>query len=171
MTRTGFIALLLLPLLADRAFAQPTESTGAEAGTALVEASLGYTGFGDDGWIHHTAVGGAVRGHVTPRISLAAELSYHVGPGQDRDLMVQGLAYVDLRRPRIGQVGRIEPYVLVGGGIMGHSGDYGSSSSPTVTWGGGSRVWVARRLYLTADARLGWPPNLRVVTSVGVLLR
>jgi hypothetical protein len=32
-------------------------------------------------------------------------------------------------------------------------------------------VWVARRVYVTADARLGWPPHVRVVSGAGVLLR
>jgi hypothetical protein len=77
----------------------------------------------------------------------------------------------DIRRPRVGQVGRIEPYVLVGGGIIGHNNGYESSAWPALTWGGGTRVWVARRIYVTTDARLGWPPHVRVVGGVGMLLR
>ena len=169
--RTGLLPALLLFVTVGVASAQPPESAPVESGTTLVEAGAGYTGFADDGMIHHSALGGTLRAHLTPRISVAAEVSYHVGPGQDRDVMLQGLAYLDFRRPRLGQVGRIEPYVLVGGGLMHHSTGYWSSAGPAVTWGGGTRVWVAERVYVTADARLGWPPHLRIVSSVGVLLR
>jgi hypothetical protein len=169
--RTGLLPALLVFVSAGAASAQPPESVPVEAGTALVEGSVGYTGFGDDGWIHHAAAGGTLRGHLTPRISVAAELSYHSGPGQDRDVMLQGLAYIDLRHPRLGQAGRVEPYVLVGGGLMGHSDGFSSTACPVMTWGGGTRVWVAPRVYVTADARLGVPIHLRIVSGVGVLLR
>ena len=169
--RIWLSTFLLLPVLAATASAQTAESALVQNGTGLVEVGAGYTGFGDDGLINHLSFGTAIRGHVTPRISLAGELSYHVGPGQDRDVMVQGFAYVDFRTPRIGEVGRVEPYVLVGGGFMSHSGGGYSSLSPTIAWGGGARVWVAPRVYVTADARLGVPAHIRVVSGVGVLLR
>jgi hypothetical protein len=171
MTRAGFFTLLFCLFLAAAVSAQPPESPSAESGTVLAEGTVGYTGFGDEGLIHHAAFGGTVRGHVTPRISLAGELSYHIGPGQDRDVMVQGLAYVDFRTPRLGQAGRVEPYVLVGGGLLANSTGFGSASCLLLTWGGGTRVWVARRAYVTVDARLGWTPNIRVVSGVGILLR
>jgi hypothetical protein len=153
------------------ASAQPRAIRPAPPGPAAVEATVGYTGFGDDGLIHHTGMGAAVRVHLTPRLSVGPELSYHIGPSRDRDLLLQGVAYFDLRRPSLGEPGRIEPYVLAGGGLMGHDSGYDSSASPTATWGGGARVWVTRRAYVVADARLGWPPNVRVVTGLGLLLR
>jgi hypothetical protein len=153
------------------ASAQSTRLPSASARATAVEATIGYTGFGDDGLIHHTGTGATVRVHLTPRISVGPEISYHIGPSRDRDLLVQGLAYFDLRRPSSGHPGRIEPYVLVGGGLMSHDSGYGSSGSLTATTGGGARVWVSRQVYVVADARLGWPTNLRVVTGMGLLLR
>jgi hypothetical protein len=132
------------------ASAQPRAIRPAPSAPAAAEATIGYTGFGDDGLIHHTGIGATLRVHLTPRLSVGPEISYHIGPSRDRDLLLQGVAYFDLRRPSPGAPGRIEPYVLAGGG---------------------ARVWVTRRAYVVADARLGWPPNVRVVTGLGLLLR
>ena len=166
------ITLTVLAVLssASLAFAQPDPGP-ARPGTTLAEMGIGYTGFADDGMIHHRGVSGAVRVHVTPRISVGGELSYQVGPGLDRDVMPLVVVTADLRQPRPGDVGRIEPFVLAGAGIIGHTSGYEPSAWPTVTWGGGTRVWLAERVYVTADARLGWPAYLRFVSGVGVLLR
>ncbi len=155
---------------AATASAQP-RTPSVPTGTTTAEATIGYTGFGDDGLIHHTGMAGAVRVHITPRISVGPELSYHVGPSQDRDLLVQGVAYLDLRRPQLGHPGRIEPYVLVGGGLMSHDSGCCNSGTLTGMWGGGARIWVTEQAYVIADARMGWPPNVRVVTGMGLVLR
>lgn len=167
----ALVALFTCGVFLRAASAQSSETPSVPSGTTAAEATIGYTGFGDDGLIHHTGTGATVRVHLTPRISVGPEISYHIGPSRDRDLLVQGLAYFDLRRPSSGQPGRVEPYVLVGGGLMGHDSGYGSSGSLTATTGGGARVWVSRQAYVVADARLGWPPNVRVVTGMGLLLR
>lgn len=163
------LAASIAPLAA--ASAQPLELPSGPSRATAAEATVGYTGYGDDGLIHHTGLGAAVRVHLTPRISVGPEISYHIGPSRDRDLLVQGVAYFDFRRPASGDLGRIEPYVLVGGGLMGHDSGYSTSASPTAMWGGGARVWVSRQAYVVADARLGWPANVRVVTGMGLLLR
>lgn len=163
--------LLTCGVFLPSASAQSTDVRSAPSRTTAAEATIGYTGFADDRVIHHTGTGATVRVHLTPRISVGPEISYHIGPSRDRDLLVQGLAYVDLRRSSSGHPGRIEPYVLVGGGLMSHDSGYGSSGSLTVTTGGGARVWVSRQAYIVADARLGWPANVRVVTGVGLLAR
>ena len=165
------VALLTCGAFLRPASAQPTETPSRPSRPTAAEATIGYTGFGDDGIIHHTGTGATVRVHLTPRISAGPEISYHLGPSRDRDLLLQGLMYFDLRKPSAGHAGRIEPYVLAGGGLMSHDSGYGSSGSLTATSGGGARIWVSRQAYVVADARLGWPPNIRVVTGMGILLR
>jgi hypothetical protein len=167
----ALVALFTCGVFLRAASAQSTDAPSVPSRTTAAEATIGYTGFGDDGLIHHTGTGATVRVHLTPRISVGPEISYHIGPSRDRDLLVQGLVYFDLRRPSLGHAGRVEPYVVAGGGLMGHDSGYGSSGSLTATTGGGARVWVSRQAYVVADARLGWPPNLRVVTGMGLLLR
>jgi hypothetical protein len=165
------IILLALVLCFNGSARAQSDSGPARPGTTLTELGAGYTGFADDGIIHHTGINGAVRVHVTPRISIGGELSYQLGPGLDRDVMPLVVMTADLRQPCLGEVGRVEPFVLVGAGIIGHTSEYEPSAWPTVTWGGGARVWLAERVYVTADARLGWPSHLRIVSGVGMLLR
>lgn len=168
--RLTFVSVLL--------FAPPAaaQSPGAEAdaarrGTSLAEVSAGYTAFLDDGILDHTGVGGALRVHLTPRISVGPEVSYQSGPGNDTDLMLLGVATFDIRRARIGRPGRVEPYLLAGAGLLNHSGSYGSDASMAVTWGGGTRVWVSRRVYVGGDVRMGLAPHIRVLGTVGVVPR
>ena len=172
MSRMFVLAFLITSTVPfTTASAQPASISEIPARTTTAEATIGYTGFGDDGLIHHTGMGAAVRVHLTPRIGVGPEISYHIGPSNDRDLLLQGVAHFDLRRPSFPRPGRIEPYLLVGGGLMSHDSGYGSWGSVTAMWGGGARVWVTEQTYVVADARLGWPANVRVVTGMGLLLR
>lgn len=176
MRRLLTLALLAAIGSASAAAAQPPgaedEAGAVRFGTTAAEFSTGYTAFYDDGLLNHAGVGGALRVHLTPRLSVGPELSYHAGPGSDRDLILFGLVTFDLRTPRVGQAGRVEPYLLAGAGLLRHSSSYGgvsySSSAAMVTWGGGARVWLSRRVYAGADVRMGWEPHLRVLAVVGV---
>jgi hypothetical protein len=165
---TCICSLPAVPVAAQHASA---EADTARLGTSLVEASAGYTAFYDDGVLDHTGVGGALRVHLTPRISVGPDVSYQAGPGNDTDLMLLGVATFDVRRARIGRPGRVEPYLLAGAGLLSHSGPYGSDASMAVTWGGGTRVWVSRRVYVGGDVRMGLAPHIRVLGTVGVVPR
>lgn len=173
MTRTLLFSLLAVALNTVTAGLAAAQGEGSlvAPGAAAAEIAVGYTGFGDDGLIHHSAAAGTLRSHLTPRVSVGAELSYHIGPRRDRDTLLMGLAIFDIRRPRAGRAGRVEPYFVVGGGLMHHGSAYGSGSSWTAMGGGGTRVWVGKRAYVTAEGRMGWPPNIRILTAVGVLFR
>jgi hypothetical protein len=173
MRRLHRLTFLSVLLLAAPAAAQSSgaEADAARPGTSLAEVSAGYTAFLDDGVLDHIGTGGALRVHLTPRISVGPELSYQAGPGDDTDLMLFGVATFDIRRARIGRPGRVEPYLLAGAGLLIHSGSYGSSTSRTVTWGGGTRVWVSRRVYVGGDVRMGLAPHVRVLGTVGVVPR
>ena len=171
MSHLGLLAGVITCLAPLAASAQPADFKSVPTRTTAAEATIGYTGFGDDGLIHHTGMGGTVRVHLTPRISVGPEISYHIGPSTDRDLLIQGVAFFDLRHPASGTPGRVEPYVLVGSGLMAHDCGCGTLTSWTAMWGGGARVWVSRRAYVVADARMGWPSNIRVVAGLGLQLR
>ena len=159
-----------LLLLATSAFAQ-TDASAVKAGTTTAEVSFNYAAFFDDGAIDHRGVAGTMRVHVTPRLSIGPELRYLMGPGDDRDVVLTGNLTIDFRKPRVGQAGRIEPYAVVGAGLLSHSSTNWSGVSPFVTWGGGARVWLARQVYAASDVRLGWYPHMRVTTTVGIVGR
>jgi hypothetical protein len=157
-----FIAGCLV--FAGRAFAQPRAAP-------VVEAGVGYAGFVDDATIAHAVAAGAVRWHVTPRLSIGPEITYMKGPRSDRDLFVTGNVVWDLV-PGGGRAGRVVPYVLGGAGVFRHFDRFGATSfasnEGTFTAGGGARVWATRRVYVGAEARFGWELHTRVSGTVGV---
>src|SRR5688572_6808403 len=101
------IALLVIPTLAR------AQSAAAPALTA----SGGWTGFVDEGLISHGAFGVGAEWLPTQNLSVGPELLYMVGPWDDRDLFLVGIARVGILPIR----SRVAPFVMLGGGIMTHS--------------------------------------------------
>ena len=173
------LAVGLLVVLSGPATAQPVAQTAATSVAAaprvVADGALGWAGFGDEGIIHHTLIGAAWRGYVTRRISLGPEVQFMSGPGSDRDLILTGNVMVDLLAPTASRPRRTTPFVVLGGGLFRHTqrfltGTF-SSTEGAFTFGTGVRTWVNERVYVAADARLGWEPHLRVAALVGVALQ
>ncbi len=94
-----------------------------------------------------------------------------VGPDTDRDLVLTGNLTFDFRKPSAASPPLVEPFIVIGGGLYQHSnsvaaGTY-SSTEGSLTVGGGVRLRVDERVYVAADARLGWEPHIRIVGLVG----
>jgi hypothetical protein len=140
----------------------------------VVEGSLGWAGFGDEGLIHHTLVGAGARYYVSRRFSIGPELQYMVGPDSDRDLIVTGNIVFDVLAPTADRPRRTTPYLVAGGGLFRHSDRFGSetfsSTEGAFTAGVGIRGWASDRVFLAIDARLGWEPHLRLAGTVGIAL-
>lgn len=138
----------------------------------VVEGSLGWAGFGDEGIVHHTLVGAGARFYVSRRFSLGPELQYMDGPDSDRDLILTGNIVFDVLGPTATRPRRTTPYLVAGGGLFRHSTRFISesftSSEGAFTAGVGVRGWVSERVFVAADARLGWEPHVRVAGTVGV---
>jgi hypothetical protein len=137
----------------------------AQEGTprpGLVEGHAGYTGFGDDGIVHHVTAGTGVRWRLAPRIHVGPEIMYMVGPGRDRDVFLTGTLTFDL----LAGDRLVTPYLLANGGFMfsslGLDGSLGAFSL-----GGGARIRVSERFFVAPEARLGNPPQIRGGLSVG----
>lgn len=163
-------ATVALALWAVRAAAQPvTELEGRPA--PVVEGALGWTGFADEGVIHHTLVGVGARYYLWPRVSVGPELQWMVGPGQDRDLVLTGNLVLDALGPRSGRPRRVTPYLVLGGGLFHHSDQFGGSTEGAFTAGPGLRARVSDRVFVAADARIGWELHLRLAAVAGVALR
>ena len=135
----------------------------------------GYAGFIDESLIGHGVVSATARYQLTRRISIGPELVYMAGPGADRDLFLTGNMTVDfLVRPVGSRTGSVNPFLVVGGGVMRHSNRFGggqSFSSVEGAWtgGAGARVWVAERIYAIGEYRVGWEPHARVTGGIGVV--
>jgi hypothetical protein len=156
-TRAIFVFLACCP---GAVFAQTTDPRPLSA----VEFTAGYAGFVDEETIDHTVLGGALRVHLTPLISVGPELQYMIGPGDERDLILTGNVTIDVLRRRV------TPFVVFGGGLFHHSGEFGSSTEGSFTAGPGVRGWLNDRVYVASELRLGWELHYRITGTVGVAL-
>ena len=140
----------------------------------VLEMTAGHAGFVDDAMISHLVVGGQARWPVTPRLSIGPEITYMKGPRSDRDLFVTGNVTWDLVTQGARRAGLVVPYVLGGAGFFRHFDRFGpadfASNEGTFTAGGGARFWVTPRVYVGAEARVGWELHTRLAGTVGVQL-
>jgi hypothetical protein len=172
MRARGRVVLVVCGMLAAM-FAR-LSAAESRPGPAL-EISTGWAGFVDNATIHHGVVGGAGRFYVTPRVSVGPELTYMIGPRNDRDLILTGNLTFDFRKPRPGRPLRFTPYLVAGGGLFHHSARFSGRSFATnegaFTGGGGARFFVTDSLYIAPEARLGWELHQRLTVTVGWQLR
>lgn len=165
---------ILMALCAAPAAAQPATASAVRP-APVVEGTLGWSGFADDSTVHHGLFGAGARMYVTPRISVGPEVQYMVGPGQDRDLLLTVNFVVDLLAPTPTAQRRATPYLVAGGGLLRHSdrfltGTYASTEG-AFTAGLGVRAWATDRVFVAADARVGWELHVRLAATVGVALK
>lgn len=161
--------LLFIAALASPALAQSDASADTRAGAVLVEAAASHNSF--DSRHGHAALGGGVRIHAARRLSFGLELQRQVGDAPSPHLFPTLTATVDLREARLGARGHVQPFLTASAGFIGHSNEFDSSGWPALAGGGGLRVWLSRRLYVTTSVRAGLPRHTRVAAGVGVLVR
>jgi len=143
-----------------------------EVRRAAAEFSAGWIGFPDDGAVvGETLVGGAVRWHLTPRVSVGPELLW-IGGSNHSHLVLTGNMTFDMFSPTNGRPAPVTPFIVVGGGLFRtnesfFNGDF-SSTEGAFTVGGGVRGNPSDRITLGIDARLGWETHIRVNGFIGV---
>lgn len=142
---------------------------------AEVKAIVGGASFGEE--IPHGVVGGAVRIYLSPRISLEPEFLYMRHSRNDQDFLFQPNIAVDLTQPN----GRIVPYVIAGIGVInnrsrfsGQDFDTGaprefdtSFTSWTASAGGGVKIFLTDRFFISPEVRVGREPSVRGTINVG----
>lgn len=150
------LALVALPALAG---AQNTFRRS-------VELSTGYAAFLDESPIEHFTVGGAWKWRATPRVSVGPEIVYMRGPGSDRDLFLTGKLVVDFMPAR-----RASPYFVADGGLMLHHTEFFNGPhwvrEGAGSFGGGVRIGINDRMYVSPEVRIGWEPHIRVGALFG----
>jgi opacity protein-like surface antigen len=149
----------------------PLSAAAQHAGpVSHVTVAGGYAGFIDDATIGHGVVGVGAGWVVAPRLAIGPELLYMIGPDNDRDLFVLGVARIGLRRFREPVV----PFLTVGGGLMRHSDRFNgvsfSGTEGAFIAGGGVRLDLSPRVYIAPEFAIGWEPHWRASLSVGVAL-
>jgi hypothetical protein len=160
--------LLLASPLAGRVAAQ-------ERPGPVVEFTVAWMGFPDDGLVSESVGGGAGRFYVSPRISLGPEVAFIQGDNHSH-LMATGNITVDLLSPVAGsRARRVTPFVVVGGGLFQTRSRFStgtfSSNEGAFTAGVGVRALVGDRVTVGVDTRIGWEPHIRVSGVVGIRLK
>jgi len=136
---------------------------------------FGSAVFGED--LEHTLVGGAVRAYVTKRLSIEPEYLYLRRSKDDQDHLVQMNVAFDLTDP----TKRFVPYGMAGAGVLHNRGRvFGSdfvTGAPFVreisftTWtasaGGGVKIFLTNRLFVSPELRVGREPTFRATINVG----
>lgn len=129
----------------------------------VAEVSGGWAGLVDDATKDYLLVGGTVRRHVSPRVSVGPEFvimsnSDLVG---DRNVMLTGNVVLDAAPDA-----RVSAFAIGGVGMFWgreqlRDGPYWSSD-PAFTAGGGLRVHVTESVTLGGEYRIGWELHQRV---------
>ena len=129
----------------------------------VAEVSGGWAGLVDDATKNYLLVGGTVRRHVSPRVSVGPEFvimsnSDLVG---DRNVMLTGNVVLDAAPDA-----RVSAFAIGGVGMFWgreqlRDGPYWSSD-PAFTAGGGLRVNVTESVTLGGEYRIGWELHQRV---------
>lgn len=138
-----------------------------------LDLAAGWVGFGDDGIVSETMVGGAGRLYLSPRIAVGPELLY-IGGDNHSHLVLTGNLTFDFIAPPAGRPARVTPFLVVGGGMFqtreSFFGEDQTHTEGAFTAGGGVRAAVSNRVTVGLDARIGWEAHLRVNGVVGIRL-
>jgi hypothetical protein len=115
-------------------------------------------------------IGGSGRYYLLPRLAIGPEIAYVSGSNHSH-LMVTGNVTFDFVRPVSGRPPRITPFLLAGGGLFQTRdqtprGGFNSNEG-AFTAGGGVRGFVSDRVFIGAEARIGWELHLRFNGFVG----
>lgn len=131
----------------------------------------------DNDHIEHKVVGGAVRIYLTKRLSIEPEYLYMNHSENDQDYIVQPNVAFDFTDP----TKRFVVYGIAGVGVLHHKGrSFGNdfvTGAPRVfdtsgtTWsasvGGGVKIFLTKKLFVSPDVRVGREPTFRATINVG----
>ncbi len=127
--------------------------------------------------IEHKVVGGAVRVYVTKRLSIEPEYLYLRHSDNDQDYLVQPNVAFDFTDP----TKRLVAYGIAGAGVLHHTGRFFGNDFVTgaprvfdtsfTTWtasaGGGLKIFLTKRFFVSPEFRVGREPTLRASINVG----
>ena len=151
-TLLAFTVVLVLPVLVS-----------AQDRGWVADVSVGWAGLVDDATKNYLSVGGTVRRHVSPRISIGPELVImsNADTLRDRNIMLTGNLVFDAAPDA-----RVSAFAIGGVGMFWGreqlaGGPYWSSD-PAFTAGGGFRAKMTESVALGVEYRIGWELHQRV---------
>lgn len=165
-------ALVVLACLSPLSAQEPQELTPPKVEGKVI---LGSAVFNDD--IEHKVVGAAVRVYVTKRLSIEPEYLYLRHSDNDQDQLIQPNVAYDFTNP----TKRVVAYGIVGVGVLHHKGRFFGNDFDTgaprvfdtsfTTWtasvGGGVKIFLTKRLFISPELRVGRQPSVRGTVNVG----
>ncbi len=158
-------------LVAAFLFAASADVSAQSSPVPSVTITGGWAGFVDDGRVDHGVVGGGAEWVLTRHVAVGPEVLYMVGPGEDRDIVVLGVARIGILP--FGR--RVAPFLTFGAGSMTHSDRFGGrtfrSTEGAFVFGGGARIDVSPRAFVAPEFTVGWEPHARVSVNVGIRLQ
>lgn len=130
-----------------------------------------------NGDLEHKIVGGAVRVYVTKRLSIEPEYLYLRHSDNDEDQLIQPNIAVDFTDP----TKRFVVYGIAGFGVLKHKGRFfgsdfatgaprvidNSFTGWTASAGGGVKIFLTKRLFVSPEFRVGREPTVRATINVG----
>ena len=129
----------------------------------VAEVSGGWAGLVDDATKNHLLVGGTIRRHVSPRVSVGPEfvIMSNSASLRDRIVMLTGNVVFDAAPDA-----RVSAFAIGGLGMFWgreqlRDGPYWSSD-PAFTAGGGLRANVTESVAVGGEYRIGWELHQRV---------
>jgi hypothetical protein len=135
----------------------------------VAEVSVGWAGLVDDATKNFPLVGGTVRRHVSPRVSIGPEfvIMSNSGALRDRIVMFTGNVVFDAAPDA-----RVSAFAIGGAGMFWgreqlRNGPYWSND-PAFTAGGGLRANVTESITVGGEYRIGWELHQRVSGFAGV---
>ena len=155
-------AMLAPPLAGMVSAQQPPRSA--------IDVVAGVLIFPDDGTVREGMVGGSARFYVTPRLAVGPEITFVQGDRHSH-LIATGNLTFDFLGPDGGRRPTVTPFLVVGGGWYHTREQFPAgafnSHEGAFTAGGGVRGLIGDRLYVGAEARIGWELHLRANGLVG----
>jgi hypothetical protein len=158
VTAFGLILLWFLP-----------KAVSAQDRAWISEASIGWAGLVDDATKNYLLVGGTVRRHLSPRVSIGPELVIMSNSNslRDRLVMLTGNVVFDAAPDA-----RVSAFAIGGVGMFWgreqlRDGPYWSND-PAFTAGVGLRANVTRSVTVGGEYRIGWELHQRVSGFAGV---
>jgi len=147
--------------------AQPSQQlTRPKVEGKVILGSVLFEGDGDED-IEHKAVGAALRVYVTKRLSFEPEYLYMRHSDNDQDHIIQPNIAYDFTDP----TNRLVAYGIAGAGVLYHKdslfGRERSVSTWTLSAGGGLKVFLTNRLFVSPEFRVGREPSFRATINVG----
>ncbi len=137
-----------------------------------MELAAGALLFSDNAVVTEGFVGGSGRVYVTPRVSVGPEISYVSGDNHSHFILTGNVTF-DLVQPAGGRPRVVTPFVTLGAGLFRTSEVFPdietfTSTEGAFTAGGGVRTLIGRRVFVGAEARVGWELHVRLNALIGI---